>query len=528
MDKGTAKAIAAIKQLRGDKEQKVSDVADVTLSAAAESGDAILCAVEAFLGRFVVYPSEHAKVAHVLWTGHTHLMDKWDSTPRLAFLSPEPASGKTRALEVTELLVPSPVQAVNVSPAYLFRKVGEQGGCTILFDEIDTVFGPKAKDNEEIRGLLNAGHRRGAVAGRCVVRGKEVFTEEIPAYCAVALAGIGWLPDTILSRSVLIRMQRRKPGEKAEQFRRRIELDAGHKLRDRLARWAGHVQSTVTWPKMPAGVEDRDADVWEALIAVANAAGGDWPKRAREAATALIKEARDVEPSLGIRLLADLKTVFGDAEQMTTDAILRALHGMAEAPWNDLRGKPLNDRGLATRLRQYSIKPKVIRIGEATPRGYTRESFFDAWQAYIPPPSAATSATCTTSATSGGNPNLFNAKKVADCSKSSATDHHTSATSPADVADCTSNVADDVADRREKNASKNSNVADVSFVALLPATQAGKRNGGGVGVCAQCGQPGGLQIAYGDAEAVVHPHCRDAWIATYDRSRPLEFMGSSL
>lgn len=138
MDKGTAKAIAAIKRLRGDKErpaptpEKVSDVADVTPLPAAESGDAILCAVEAFLGRFVVYPSDHAKVAHVLWIGHAHLMDKWDSTPRLAFLSPEPASGKTRALEVTELLVRSPVQAVNVSPAYLFRKVGEQGGCTIV------------------------------------------------------------------------------------------------------------------------------------------------------------------------------------------------------------------------------------------------------------------------------------------------------------------------------------------------------------------------------------------------------------
>ena len=87
---------------------------------------------------------------------------------------------------MTELLVPNPVAAVNVSPAYLFRKVGAEDGATILFDEIDTVFGPKAKENEEIRGLLNAGHRRSGVAGRCVVRGKEIVTEEIPAYAAVA------------------------------------------------------------------------------------------------------------------------------------------------------------------------------------------------------------------------------------------------------------------------------------------------------------------------------------------------------
>jgi hypothetical protein len=81
-------------------------------------------------------------------------MDRWDTTPRLAFLSPEKASGKSRALEVTELLVPCPVMAVNMSPAYIFRKVGSEEGAPLLYDEIDTVFGPKAKENEEIRALL--------------------------------------------------------------------------------------------------------------------------------------------------------------------------------------------------------------------------------------------------------------------------------------------------------------------------------------------------------------------------------------
>src|SRR6478672_10192792 len=105
---------------------------------------------------------------------------------------------KPGALEITELLVPNPVVALNVSPAYLFRKVGSDEGVTLLYDEIDTVFGPKARENEELRGLLNAGYRKGAVAGRCVVRGNNVETEEIQAYAPVAIAGLGWLPDTIL------------------------------------------------------------------------------------------------------------------------------------------------------------------------------------------------------------------------------------------------------------------------------------------------------------------------------------------
>src|SRR3954452_24528314 len=207
---------------------------------AALCGDTLLADLHAFLGRFVAYPSDNEHVAHVLWVMHTHLMDAWESTPRIAFLSPEPGSGKTRALEVSELLVPSPVEAVNVTPAYLFRKVGsDQGRPTVLYDEIDTVFGPKAKDNEEIRGLLNAGHRRGAVAGRCVVKGKIVETEELPAYCAVAMAGLGGLPDTILSRSVIVRMRRRSPEERVAPYRRREHKAEGEALREELEAWSG-------------------------------------------------------------------------------------------------------------------------------------------------------------------------------------------------------------------------------------------------------------------------------------------------
>jgi hypothetical protein len=260
-------------------------------------GVALLGDIEVFLRRFVAHPSEAALVAHVLWIAHTHVMDAWESTPRIAFLSPEPGSGKTRALEITELLVPRPVVAVNVTPAYLFRKVADEAGKpTVLFDEIDTVFGPQARDNEEIRGLLNAGHRRGAVAGRCVMRGKIVETEELPAYCAVAMAGLGDLPDTILTRSVIIRMRRRAPGEHVEPYRRRLYEKEGDVLRERLSGWA-HLHEDVlstAWPEMPEGVHDRDADVWEPLLAVADAAGGEWPERARVSGVSLVSFSKSL------------------------------------------------------------------------------------------------------------------------------------------------------------------------------------------------------------------------------------------
>ena len=359
----------------------------------------LLDMVEAYLARFVAYPSEVAKVAHVLWILHTHCMSEWESTPRIAFLSPEPGSGKTRALEVSETMVPRPVEAINTTPAYLFRKVSDPDGPpTILYDEIDTVFGPRAKDNEEIRGILNAGHRRGAMAGRCVTHGKVITTEEFPAYCAVAMAGLGNLPDTILTRSVVIRMRRRAPTEHIEPYRRRIHAREGNDLRDRLTAWAEQFTLAGNYPEMPDGVEDRPADVWEPLIAIADAAGERWSKRARVAAVALVAQSRETTPSLGVRLLADLRKIFGESTQLPTETILERLCNMEEAPWSDLRGKPLDSRRLANYLRRYDVESRNIRVGSSIPKGYTTEDLSDVWDRYLVPPpdkraTAATSAT---------------------------------------------------------------------------------------------------------------------------------------
>jgi hypothetical protein len=350
------------------------------------SGAEVLDRVETFLSRFVAYPSEASRVAHTLWIAHTWFMDEWDSTPRIAFLSPEPGSGKSRALEVTEPLVPRPVHAVNTTPAYLFRKVSDsEGPPTILYDEIDTVFGPKAKDNEDVRGMLNAGHRKGAMAGRCVMRGKNVETEELPAYCAVALAGLDDLPDTLMTRSVVVRMRRRSPEEHVEPWRLRINGAEAEELQDQLREWANRDQHLIRWPEMPEGIEDRNADVWEALLAVADLAGDEWPARARRCAVSLVTQSSDRTGSLGVILLRDLRAIFGDAEKMPTETILERLHEIDESPWADLRGKALDARGLSRRLSKYDVKPKVYRDGERTIRGYLAADLADPWSRYVPP-----------------------------------------------------------------------------------------------------------------------------------------------
>ncbi|SNB59703.1 MULTISPECIES: DUF3631 domain-containing protein [unclassified Streptomyces] len=377
-------------------------------------GAALLNEVEAFHRRFNVFPREAAYVAVALWDAHAHLLDAFDSTPRLAFLSPEPGSGKSRALEVVETLVPRPMLAVNARAAALFRSVSDPAGRpTILFDEIDTVFGPKAGDNEELRGFLNAGHRRSGVTYRCIGDGGNQTVVEFPSYTAVAVAGLGYLPDTITTRSVIIRMRRRARNESVEPFRARLHEAEGQALRERLARWADTVREDIAgrWPEMPEGVTDRPADVWEPLLSVADAAGGDWPERARTACLELVNAARaDDKGSVGIRLLTDLRDhVMAGIDRMPTVAILDRLCALDEAPWADMSGRPLDSRGLAKMLGEYMtedntpVKARNIKTAGTVLKGYYAADLHDAWQRYCPPPpsGAATSATSATAQVTG-------------------------------------------------------------------------------------------------------------------------------
>ncbi|GAA2763665.1 DUF3631 domain-containing protein [Streptomyces paradoxus] len=383
-------------------------------------GAALLDEVEAFHRRFNVFPTEAAYVAVTLWDAHAHLLDCFDSTPRLAFLSPEPGSGKSRALEIVETLTPRAEATVNASPNALFRLVdAAEGRPTLLFDEIDTVFGPKAGDNEPVRGFLNSGYRRIGTMLRCVGDGANQSVQRFSSFCAVAMAGLGSLPDTILTRSVIIRMRKRAPNERIEPYRQRLNEHQGHALRDRLAKWADSVREQVSgaWPDLPEGVTDRPADVWEPLLAVADAAGGEWPTRARAACLELVNAAHDNdEASLGVRLLTDLRDkVFCGADRVPTAVILEMLLALDDAPWGDVDDKPLSSRMLSKLLGQYvtptnkPIKPRGIRTPSGFPKGYYAEDLTDAWTRYCPPPPGK-SATSATSAT----PQVSRGESVAD------------------------------------------------------------------------------------------------------------------
>jgi hypothetical protein len=350
----------------------------------AENGAALLVDVHAFLRAYVAFPSDAAAVAVTLWAVHTHMVETFESTPRLALLSPEKQCGKTRVLELLALLCAGAETLSDASAAYLFRRIGA-GAVTVLLDEADAIWKRGKSDDtaEALRSIVNAGHRKGAVVGRATKTGQ---LERFPVYAPVALAGIGHLPDTILDRSVIVAMRRRAPDEHVAEYRERMARPEGEALADRLASWSATVVDKVgcPWPDMPSGVTDRPADVWEPLLAVAELAGGDWPARARAACVAFVTGSRDDIASVGVRLLGELRDVFGDAEAMWTETILAKLHSLDEAPWGDWYGKPLDPRGLAKLLKPYGVKSQDVRHGETNRKGYQRANLWDVWTRYLP------------------------------------------------------------------------------------------------------------------------------------------------
>ena len=193
------------------------------------------------------------------------------------------------------------------------------------------------------------------------------------------------------SRSILIEMRRRAPDETIEPFRVRLHKQEAGPLYGGLAAWATFVskQFSGVYPDMPAEISDREADCWEPLLAIADAAGSDWPEMARDAAVSLVRRGKEQLQTTGIELLQHILEAFGDDEKMWTSKLLKALCERDESPWAEDGKRPtLNDRRLGKMLTPYGIKSKDVRIGDLNRKGYLAEDFVDAWNRYLDPSQA--------------------------------------------------------------------------------------------------------------------------------------------
>ena len=273
--------------------------------------------------------------------------------------------------------------------AALFRVIQERHP-TLLLDEADTVFNKTKSDStEDLRGLLNNGYRRGTPYLRVVGEGKKMHVEAFETFTPKAVASIRALPDTVQDRSIVIGLQRRLATEPVERFRfRRAEREVLP-----LCEHLEALAATLELPEhaaCPDGLSDRQEESWEPLLAIADAAGGDWPTRGRHAALIVSGTAELDDERTEIRLLTDIRSIFEErgAERIPTVTLIETLHSdaYAESGWEDWRGRGLKAEGLAYLLRPFGIRAHQMKLAGTNVRGFDRDQFAGAFDRYLLPP----------------------------------------------------------------------------------------------------------------------------------------------
>ena len=375
----------------------------------------VIAAAESFIRRYVVLPAGIALVI-TLWCAATYLADLLECFPYLALLSPMKRCGKTRCLEVLELLCARPWRGTAPSPASLYRMMAD---CpTLLLDEVEGLkAGKNASETQQaIMAVLNAGHRRGATVPRCA--GKDQHLEFFPVYGPKVFAAIGALPDTLADRSIILHMQRRAKNQPIERFLFGRAKEEAAPICKAMAAWVTKNGASVRTLYARMGdlgfLDDRDADLWMPLFAVCSLAAPHRLADLKQSALALSarKQEDDTEDSLPLRLLADIKTVWpADLLHLSTAGLLDKLRSLDDSQWAEYEITP---RKLSKWLRPFGLGPRQVRVANGTLKGYVRERIEAAWNRYLAS-QALLSETCETTRVNTGENDDSRSETTGEC-----------------------------------------------------------------------------------------------------------------
>jgi hypothetical protein len=349
----------------------------------------LLAQTKTYIKRYVAATEEQYTIL-VVWVAHTYIVEHFQQTPYLWVHSAVRQSGKTRLLEVLESVVWSAWMLGRVSIAAITRGIELKGRPTLLLDELDQSMRASHDYRNNMAQILNDSCRRGRKSTLCI-KGQdgEQTIGEFDVYCAKVLAGLSGesqtLPDTVEDRSIPIRMERRE-GQHIERFR---ERDKGEGERLQMA-WSDFFSpdKVVEWltaadPVMPSELSDRAQDACQALAALADLAGEEWPAKVRKALVTLTERDPETDGNLGLQLLHDIREVFNSTADnfLSSDSLVSRLRKLSDRPWkSDVNGSALSPHRLARMVGDFKIKPH----SNGKLRGYRRKDFKKTFEAYLP------------------------------------------------------------------------------------------------------------------------------------------------
>jgi putative DNA primase/helicase len=256
-------------------------------------GDALIRALVGRIQSHVVMAPE-AALTIALWIKFAWVHEYAAiHSPILMITSPEAECGKTTLLGLVGFLVPRSLSSVGISPAALYRSI-EKWSPTLMIDEADVAF----VQNEDLRAVVNSGWTRGQGVVRC--DGDDNEPRLFSTFCPKAIGLKGKeVPDTTASRAIVIELNRKLPHENVVDFRHVDDLEL-HELRQQLLRSSLDIADALKLanPTLPDGFANRVAANWHLLLAIAEAAGGEWPEKAREAAVKIAKLKATLDASM--------------------------------------------------------------------------------------------------------------------------------------------------------------------------------------------------------------------------------------
>jgi putative DNA primase/helicase len=344
---------------------------------------ALLESVSTQIQRFIIFHQPEAATVIALWTCFAWVHDVAEYSPILAIQAADSEAGKTNTCRAIALLTPRSHMIVNPTGPSFYRYI-DRFNPTMVVDDADRLLARR----DDLAEIINASWSRGACVDRTDPNTGRVVSYNI--FCPKVLNGIDLMPHlrpATRTRCITIQMWRKLPHEQITDFREAADDEGFPTLRSKLSRWATDNMPTLkkAKPKLPKGYTNRLADNFTLLLAIAELAGGDWPKRAR--AAALKFAPSDDDASYGVRLLAIMRKLFAKhGRQLTSDQAVKLLAATEEPDWIDYRGqgRAITKHEVAALLRPFGIRPKHFRHRGQPTRGYEANQFKMAFTHYLP------------------------------------------------------------------------------------------------------------------------------------------------
>lgn len=319
----------------------------------AVDGEELLDSIVSTLKRFIIFPHEKDVVQCALWVCGTHCYEEFDIFPRMNITAISSGCGKTSLLRIMDNLSNRTLASDDLSPAYLFRAIEAGSPLTIVVDELDSFL----KEQPTLIGVLNSGHKKGGFVGRVEKEGERQVPRRFKTFAPVLYGMIGRPKGTLSSRSLYVRLLRKKPSDITEDFdtTEYPELEAQVTvIRRKIAKWVGEHRLAIRDSKPDTkSLANRNRDNWRPLLKIASVVSQEWLRKASNAAGI---ESIEYEDSLQIKLLRDINNIFytRDASTLPSAVLVGDLARQTESPWATYRNghDAMNANDLAELLRR--------------------------------------------------------------------------------------------------------------------------------------------------------------------------------